>query len=83
MLSIVRSRGALTRRFVPKKYFSWIHDGLRDGVRSADAAGHCEAVLAGGERDDRRGVEQGRNGLVARVLGDLDEVREHERHADG
>ena len=44
---------------------------------------HCEAVLAGGERDDRRGVEQGRNGLVARVLGDLDEVREHERHADG
>ena len=28
MLSIVRSRGALTRRFVPKTYFSWIHDGL-------------------------------------------------------
>ena len=43
MLSIVRSRGALTRRFVNKSYFSWIH-----GVEGfpAAAAGACEAVLA-------------------------------------
>ena len=45
MLSIVRSRGALTCRFVNKSYFSWIHAG-GDGDLPA-AAGRCEADFAG------------------------------------
>ena len=44
MLSIVRSRGALTRRFVNQSYFSWIHGGVWD-ISSA-AAGCCEADFA-------------------------------------
>jgi hypothetical protein len=44
MLSIVRSRGALTRRLVVNKsHFSWIHDG---GVDDSAEAGRCEADVA-------------------------------------
>jgi hypothetical protein len=45
MLSIVRSRGALTRRFVTKSYCSWIHDGGVDDDPRA-SAGRCEADVA-------------------------------------
>ena len=41
MFSIVRSRGALTRRFVTKSYCSWIHGG---GVDDDPRA--CEANVA-------------------------------------
>ena len=44
MLSIVRSRGALTCRFVNQSYFSWIHGGVGDV--SPSAAGCCEADFA-------------------------------------
>ncbi len=45
MLSIVRSRGALTRRLVVNKsHFSWIHDGGVDD--SAEAGQRCEADVA-------------------------------------
>ena len=44
MLSIVRSIGALTRRFVNKSYFSWIHGGGVGDIFAA--AGRCEADFA-------------------------------------
>jgi hypothetical protein len=44
MFSIVRSSGALTRRFVNQSYFSWIHGGVGD--LSSAAAGCCEADFA-------------------------------------
>ena len=45
MLSIVRSRGALTRRFVAKSYCSWIHAGDVDDDLCA-SAGRCVADVA-------------------------------------